>query len=348
MKKIIFSIMALVILIITFIAIVFLIKRKSLTFSDSKKLNYINENKTTYHGNVAFNYQGELTDFIIEDTAEKKAGISNGAKLDEIKNAETEYNNDSNDPAGYVNLTEPATGEYNIILNGKKGKLVSLKTTLFKSDGGGYEFENEIILSGQPIQIDCQISENDVKVDSPLPQPQNFTSVKAVKDNQNHIMLTWSMDNTNNVDGFNIFSENNNGETGFRDFILEGKIDAHATSYTLNDLWDKSNKLYTISSFNNDGRESFVAPRVEGKTSTVANFSAFPREGKSPLTVQFKDESFNDVTSWNWEFGDRGTSKEQNPKHVYKNPGKYEVKLYIEGGAGKDYSDSPDYINVKN
>jgi len=52
--------------------------------------------------------------------------------------------------------------------------------------------------------------------------------------------------------------------------------------------------------------------------------------------VAFKDESYGNITSWLWDFGDGTTSTEQNPVHQYKEPGLQNVVvLYVEGPEGK-------------
>ncbi len=66
----------------------------------------------------------------------------------------------------------------------------------------------------------------------------------------------------------------------------------------------------------------------------VANFTLNPDSGIVPLTVQFKDNSTNTVTSWAWSFGDGTTSNAQNPKHTYKVPGLYDVRLTATGPWG--------------
>ncbi|MGB9940735.1 PKD domain-containing protein [Methanosarcina sp.] len=58
----------------------------------------------------------------------------------------------------------------------------------------------------------------------------------------------------------------------------------------------------------------------------VANFSANKTEGFAPLSVQFNDSSENE-TSVNWDFGDGTNSTEQSPIHTYSATGNYSVNL---------------------
>jgi gliding motility-associated-like protein len=48
-------------------------------------------------------------------------------------------------------------------------------------------------------------------------------------------------------------------------------------------------------------------------------------------TVQFTDlsDTVGAVTSWQWSFGDGGTSNQENPSHFYANPGLYSVSLIV-------------------
>ena len=47
-----------------------------------------------------------------------------------------------------------------------------------------------------------------------------------------------------------------------------------------------------------------------------ADFSADKTKGITPFTVKFTDRSTGSPTGWTWDFGDGGTSSEQNP-HAY-------------------------------
>lgn len=57
-----------------------------------------------------------------------------------------------------------------------------------------------------------------------------------------------------------------------------------------------------------------------------AGISADTMVGCVPLVVGFKDNSLNAV-QWQWDFGDNTTSTNQNPAHIYSQPGNYSVQL---------------------
>jgi len=78
----------------------------------------------------------------------------------------------------------------------------------------------------------------------------------------------------------------------------------------------------------------------------VADFSGTPTSGDAPLTVNFTDLSSNSPTSWDWTFGDGGSSAAQNPSHEYTSDGDYTVSLTAENASGQDTETKTDYISV--
>ena len=75
-------------------------------------------------------------------------------------------------------------------------------------------------------------------------------------------------------------------------------------------------------------------------SSISAGLKASVRTGKPGLVVRFTDlsESGCEIVEWLWDFGDGGTSTEQNPKHTYLKPGVYSVSLTVRDACG--YSDT--------
>jgi PKD repeat protein len=78
----------------------------------------------------------------------------------------------------------------------------------------------------------------------------------------------------------------------------------------------------------------------------VADFAGLPTSGNYPLTVNFTDQSAEDVSNWNWDFGDGQTSTAKNPTHQYRWGGLYTVSLTVTGPGGEDTEVKNNYIIV--
>ena len=80
----------------------------------------------------------------------------------------------------------------------------------------------------------------------------------------------------------------------------------------------------------------------------VANFTADPTEGCTPLVVAFDDLSTNAPTSWLWTFegGTPGTSTNQNPVVTYNSPGSFDVTLKATNAQGSNTVIFTNYITV--
>jgi len=82
----------------------------------------------------------------------------------------------------------------------------------------------------------------------------------------------------------------------------------------------------------------------------VADFSAAPRSGTTPLTVQFTDKSApggGAITSWLWTFGDGTTSTARNPSKVYTQVGSHPVSLRVTNAFGSHMITKAAFITVQ-
>ena len=77
-----------------------------------------------------------------------------------------------------------------------------------------------------------------------------------------------------------------------------------------------------------------------------ANFSVPETKVKLGSSIQFVDESSGDIDSWSWDFGDGGSSTEQNPAHTYNNAGTYTVSLTVSNAVSSDTREKKDYITI--
>jgi PKD repeat protein len=62
--------------------------------------------------------------------------------------------------------------------------------------------------------------------------------------------------------------------------------------------------------------------------------------------VTFFDNSFNNPTSWLWNFGDGNTSTVQNPSHTYTTTGQFTVSLTATNAFGSNTETKTNYIDV--
>jgi PKD repeat protein len=81
-------------------------------------------------------------------------------------------------------------------------------------------------------------------------------------------------------------------------------------------------------------------------TEIQADFAGNPTTGQAPLMVDFTDMSFGTVNTWEWDFGDGGTSNMQTPSHEYTTTGAFTVSLTITGPAGSSTETKTDYILI--
>lgn len=83
----------------------------------------------------------------------------------------------------------------------------------------------------------------------------------------------------------------------------------------------------------------------------VANFScSFPGDTSAatpdgpPYTMKCRDSSTSDpnqtIVSWKWDFGDGGSSTDQNPEHTYAEVNRYDVRLTVNTFCGSQYANT--------
>jgi subtilisin family serine protease len=69
-------------------------------------------------------------------------------------------------------------------------------------------------------------------------------------------------------------------------------------------------------------------------SSLLANFSVSRTSGAPPLTVAFQNSSVGSVAKYHWDFGDRTTSAEANPSHIYTTAGSFTATLTVTSSSG--------------
>ncbi|MBN4081658.1 PKD domain-containing protein [bacterium AH-315-C07] len=75
--------------------------------------------------------------------------------------------------------------------------------------------------------------------------------------------------------------------------------------------------------------------------------SAYFTYNTNQLVADFSDSSYNDPTSWYWDFGDGDTALTETPSHAFAVSGTYNVCLYVTNSKGWGYyCDSVDVIFI--
>jgi len=109
---------------------------------------------------------------------------------------------------------------------------------------------------------------------------------------------------------------------------------------------------YTVSltATNSTGSSTLIRDDlIKAGEPPTANFGASPTAGTAPLGVSFINQSVQVSgfpTTWQWDFGDGGTSNSQSPGHVYQEAGIYSVELIASNDCGVDTLNRTDYITV--
>lgn len=102
-------------------------------------------------------------------------------------------------------------------------------------------------------------------------------------------------------------------------------------SHQYNNAGDFTVSLSIIDTNNCTNSVSHLVPVYDAPTS---NFSSDTVCFNSITSFTDLSEPQSAVDFWNWSFGDTETSNEQNPEHIYSNPGFFEVQLIAGNNAG--------------
>ena len=94
------------------------------------------------------------------------------------------------------------------------------------------------------------------------------------------------------------------------------------------------------------GRTEYFKTLFSPNLAPEANFEADHTIIPVGEIVEFTDLSSNDPFSWEWDFGDGGTSMDQYPSHQYTMIGIYTVSLTVSNSYGSDTKIIQDYITV--
>jgi gliding motility-associated-like protein len=78
-----------------------------------------------------------------------------------------------------------------------------------------------------------------------------------------------------------------------------------------------------------------------------ADFFAFNSKTCAYKTIEFEDKTMGKPDQWLWNFGDGGTSTEQNPNYSYQDTGWFDVTLIVWNNTCSDTIKKQNYIYIK-
>lgn len=90
----------------------------------------------------------------------------------------------------------------------------------------------------------------------------------------------------------------------------------------------------------------FMPAGIVADDKPVAGFNADPRDVCAKFNVNFNDLSTGNITRWEWNFGDGGTSTEQNPSHHYVDTGLFTIRLVVWNNNCPDTLILTDYVHI--
>jgi len=120
-------------------------------------------------------------------------------------------------------------------------------------------------------------------------------------------------------------------------FVYDGNVISQLTSsapFNPNKEAYVDNDIIVYNKNNPDPNISGYGQIFRGKLHAHVSFDVDKAAGNNPFTVSFKNNSFQGVQLYQWDFGDGQTSTEKNPVHIYQSPGVYSVTLTVEGFTG--------------
>jgi len=87
-----------------------------------------------------------------------------------------------------------------------------------------------------------------------------------------------------------------------------------------------------------DSEEKWVTVRAqEAPEPLLARFTANPKEGQVPLTVNFDaSSSTGPIVEYRWDFGDGATGSGKQVTHTYTQPGLFTVRLTVRAADGRE------------
>jgi PKD repeat protein len=239
----------------------------------------------------------------------------------------------SNQKTAYINVTNgeplPSSQPLNVALDNQDLNITTSGDDIWFNQSDNYYFNGSAAQSGH-------IGDNQQSVmQTSVTGPATMSFYWSVSSEENYDYLIFYLDNVEMTS-------------------ISGEFPWVQEQYTLDtgnhELKWVYQKDYSVFS----GMDCGWVDKVEisnGDILLVANFTANPIMGQTPLLVQFNDTSTGLPVQWNWSFGDGQWFNTtdialRNVSHIYQNAGNYTVNLTVTNNVGSDIKSKIDLIVI--
>lgn len=174
----------------------------------------------------------------------------------------------------------------------------------------------------------------------------NGCTKTKTKDNISYYNANASVDNASGcIPQITKFTDLSNGATSWLWDFGDGTTSTQQNpthTYTNNGIFS----VTLICEFPGNCIDTTIFPSMITIQSPLADFFAPTTAGCSPTQISFTNTSVDGV-SFDWRFGDGGTSTNVNPNHIYYLPGSYTITLIVTNSFGcVDTAVKPNYIYI--
>ncbi len=179
------------------------------------------------------------------------------------------------------------------------------------------------------------------------------TAFPSNNESQSHSPNDFSVSINSGKEPLTVVFKNKISNNGVSDLFWDfGDGTSSSDNHPVHTFKDSGNYSVTLFINYDEGKKEQIVKEnlinVSKRSAPLADFSAFPVSGKTPLTVSFIDESKGvKLSSWMWDFGNGNVSSDQNPIITYKTSGIYTVKLTVSNSLGAHLERKTNFIRVE-
>jgi len=186
--------------------------------------------------------------------------------------------------------------------------------------------------------------ENGFEIETDPPELDSANPASGANDQS---ALDVTISGANFADSLSVWLEGDGKNNISADKVVVNSLSSAKATFN---LLDAPSGLYDVAISTDYGNDALADGFEITCGAPIAELDATPLTGGTPLSVQFVDMSTDymtcEINAWQWDFGDGGTSAEQNPVYVFETPGVYTISLTVISPGGTNSITKDAFINV--